>query len=454
MDPSLRSRLKKGLSAQAFGRTASVVIQLATVPLLITVWGVDVFGAWLILTAIPAYLALSDLGFASAAQNEMTMAVARGDRGAALEAFQSTWILVLALSLAVVLILGGLASLAPLADWLHLSVLSSETILLILWLLGLHVLLSIQCALIYAGFHSEGSYGLGQFLLAGVRLLEFALLAIAVLMGGGPGAAAGGWLVGRVIGTIAMRLVLRRVSPSIVFGWSHARKATVRKLARPALASLAFPLANAMNIQGIVIIVGALFSPAMVVAFATLRTMTRFGTQLVGAVCVNVAPEISTAFGAGNSERVRKLHDHACQVALWVAAAVIFGLAVFGEWLLDIWTTGLIDLRWDIFALFLAILAVNALSLASLMLVYATNRHMRVAAVYVIVNAAALGAAYLLGQWVGLTGVAASILIAELIVVAYVITGSLRLLDETLVQFGQTVLQPPFPLVWRFLQTK
>ena len=408
MDKELRSRLKKGLGAQAYAKIVNVLIQLATVPLLITTWGVELYGAWLILTAIPIYLTMSDLGFATAAQNEMTMAVGRGNRAAELETFQSAWLLVLAVSFPVALVLGGLVPLAPFSDWLNLAALSDATATLILWLLGLHVLLTIQTNLIYAGFHCVGAYGQGHFLLASIRLLEFALLVLAVVLGGGPVAAAGAWLAGRVAGTIGMRLVLRRANPDLALGWSHARMATVTRLARPAFAALAFPLGGAMNLQGVVIVIGALFSPAAVAVFATLRAMTRFGIQLVGALNATVYPEISAAFGADNTERVRKLHNHACQAAAWVSATVAVALLLFGAWLVELWTAGAVHMQWDIFVLFVAILMVNGLWQASLMLVYATNRHMRFAAVYVAVNLGALVGAYVLGQLFGLTGVAAS----------------------------------------------
>ncbi len=454
MDQGLRSRLRKGLGAQAYAKIVSVFIQLATVPRLITAWGVELYGAWLILTAIPVYLAMSDLGFANAAQNDMTMAVGRGDRAAELETFQSAWLLVLVVSFVVMLVLGGLVPVAPLSDWFDLARLSDDSAVVLLWLLGLHVLLSIQTSLIYAGFHCVGAYGQGQFLLASVRLLEFALLALAVVLGGGPVAAAGAWLVGRVAGTIGMRLVLRRANPDVTFGWSHARMATVARLARPAFASLAFPLGGALNVQGVVIVIGASFSPAAVAVFATLRAMTRFGIQLVSALNAAVAPEISAAFGADNTERMRKLHNHACQAALWVSGAFAIGLVLFGAWLVELWTGGAVHMRWDIFGLLLAVLVVNGLWLASLMLVYATNRHIRVAVVYVAVNLGALAGAYVLGQMFGLAGVAGSLLAAEVIMAVYVVRGCLALLDEPLARFGQTVIQPPLPLVRRFLRAK
>ena len=454
MDSGLRSRLAKGLSAQAFGKISGVFIQLASVPLLIAHWGADLYGAWLIIAAIPAYIAMSDLGFAAAGQAEMTMAVGRGDDDAAMDIFQGTWLLVTALSVAIVLVMGGLASFAPLADWFNIAVLSTRDMVTTLWLLGFSVLIAVQCSIIYAGFHAHGQYGLGMFLLAGIRLLEFILLAAAVSLGGGPVEAAAAWLAGRVIGAVVMRRLLRRTNPALSFGWERARAATLRRLAKPALASLGFPLGNALSIQGIIIVIGALFSPAAVVLFGTIRTMTRVGTHLVSALSVSAMAEISTAFGAGDTARVQKLHDRVCQLALWSAAVIAMGLLLLGAPLLRLWTLDAVTLQWPVFAPLLAAMVINGVSLASMMLVYSTNRHGRTAVVYVLVNAAVLGAAYILAPWAGLPGIAVCLLVAETVLAGYVISQSLALLDESPSQFLMMVLRPPLPMIWRFLKPK
>ena len=271
---------------------------------------------------------------------------------------------------------------------------------------------------------------------------------------GGPVEAAGAWLTGRVIGFIGMQFLLQRMFPALSFGWRRARAETMKRLLRPAMASLGFPFGNALNVQGIVIVIGVLFSPASVVVFGTLRTMTRFGTQIITAVCVNVAPEISIAYGAGNTARVQKLHDHACQVALWSAAAIAIGLLLFGKPILSLWTLDQVAMRWEIFVPLLAIMVINGVSMASMMLVYATNRHIRVAVVFVAVNTTVLGVAYVLGPWAGLTGIAAFLLVAESLLAGYVISQSLRLLGESPRQFLWAVLQSPLPLLWRLLRPK
>ena len=89
-----------------------------------------------------------------------------------------------------------------------------------------------------------------------------------------------------------------------------------------------------------------------------------------------------------------------------------------------------------------------------MMLVYSTNRHGRVAVVYVLVNGAVLAAAYGLAPWVGLPGIAVCLLVAEILLAGYVIGQSLALLGGPLSQFVSMVLRPPLPMIWRFLKPR
>ena len=443
MKATLRQRLRRGIGAQGYARAVNVLYQVATVPLLISAWGVELYGEWLILSAIPAYLAMSDVGFTTAAQNEMTMAIGRGDRGSALNSFQSAWLLVVALSLAVVAAVIAAMFAAPFDQWLNLKILPPETARWVLMLLSVQIVVGLQSRMMYSGFHCVGSYGLGQFLSANIRLLQLGLLAIIIIVQGGLVAAAAALATGEGLGAVVMRAFLWRVNPDISFGRRHAQLATIKRLAGPALAFAAFPMSNALNVQGMVLVVAALFGPAAVTVFSTLRTLTRFGLQLVGAIFGMIHAEISTAYGANDTGLLRQLHDRACQAALWLTFCVAFGLGVLGEWLLHIWTNGEVTMDRDLFTVLLALVIVTSLWQVSMMLAYATNRHQRGAIAYLLISLLAIPIAYGVAQMLGLVGVAVTLVVVESFLVGYVVHMSLDFLRETPLSFVRIVIRPP-----------
>ncbi|MHA1113214.1 MAG: lipopolysaccharide biosynthesis protein, partial [Alphaproteobacteria bacterium] len=420
-DRALRDRLAKGLGAQGFGQGVNILIQLLTVPLLLATWGVGLYGEWLILAAIPVYLSASDTGFATAATHDMTIAVGRGDRARMGETFQSIWLLLIVVSVAVLAAVALLAFGLPVARWLNLARMTGDAPAWVLVFLGAQVLMTFQTGLVYSGYHCVGAYGLGQALMSLTRLIEFGALAAVVLSGGDPAAAAAALFAGRCVGTVAMRLALYRVNPDLALGWRQARLSTVRRLLGPAWASMGFALGNALNLQGFVIVIGTVIGPTATVAFATLRTMTRFGLQLVNAVNMTVSAEISTAYGAGNRDLLRRLHHRSCQIGLWLAIGVTVGLLLFGPWALTVWTGGRVAMDWPVFAWLLAALVVQSLWHSSLYLEYATNRHMGLAMAYGVVSLASVGAAVGGVAWMGIVGAAAVLFTAQLVMLFVVL---------------------------------
>lgn len=451
-DRGLRARLAKGLGAQGFGQGVNILIQLLTVPLLLGAWGVDLYGEWLILAAIPVYLSASDTGFATAATHDMTIAVGCGDRARMLESFQSVWLLLIAVAVLILALVALLAFALPVGRWLNLAHMTGDAPAWVLVLLAGQVLVTFQTGLVYSGYHCVGAYGLGQSLMSLTRLIEFAALAVAIVAGGGPVAAAAGLLAGRCVGTLAMWLFLARVNPELRPGWRHARPATVRRLLAPAWASMGFALGNALNIQGFVIVIGTVIGPAATVVFATLRTMARFGQQLVNAVNMTVSAEISTAYGAGDRALLRDLHHRTCQIGLWLALGVGVGLLLFGEWALGVWTGGRVAMDWALFPWLLAALVIQSLWHSSLYLEYATNRHARLALAYGAVSLLAVAAAVVAAAWAGTVGAAAVLCAAHLAMLGVVLPVSLRNLDESPSRFAAFVARPPVRFLARVLR--
>src|ERR1700712_5296595 len=91
MDKATRSRLILGFISNWVSKLANTVVQLVQVPVFLHFWSVPLYGEWMIVNSVPAYLAFSNIGFGSVAGNEMTMMTGRGDRDGALRVFQSCW---------------------------------------------------------------------------------------------------------------------------------------------------------------------------------------------------------------------------------------------------------------------------------------------------------------------------------------------------------------------------
>src|SRR5690606_32932144 len=149
-----------------------VIVQLVGVPVLLHAWGAQLYGEWLILFAIPAYLAMTDLGFSQSAGNDMTARVARGDRVGALAVFQSLTALVYPIAAIGLVLSAVLLSYLPLAERLHFQAMDAGASRWVLWLLAAHVFVLLPNGVNQAGFRAAGDYALYTGVNGTVRLLE------------------------------------------------------------------------------------------------------------------------------------------------------------------------------------------------------------------------------------------------------------------------------------------
>ena len=180
----LRQRLIGGFSATALSPIVTAVIQLGSVPLLLHAWGPARYGDWLLLFAVPGYLTLSDLGFGDASGSDMSMRVAGGDREAALETFQSSWVLVTTVSFAILLLALLFVWWIPWQPWLKLSGVSSHQAAVLISVLGAYVVLSQQNGILESGYRSDGHFATGTFWIAILRFVESAVASIVAVLHG------------------------------------------------------------------------------------------------------------------------------------------------------------------------------------------------------------------------------------------------------------------------------
>src|SRR4051812_26923185 len=118
---SVRRRLLANFGANSLSRVLNLVIQLVSVPVMLSHWGTRLYGEWILLSTIPSYFAMSDIGFGNVAANDMTILVAGGKQDQALTVFQSVNLLILTISLVFgAAFLGGIWTL-PLNKWLRVS---------------------------------------------------------------------------------------------------------------------------------------------------------------------------------------------------------------------------------------------------------------------------------------------------------------------------------------------
>lgn len=439
----LRRRLLKGAGATALGPIITAAIQLGPVPFLVHSWGAAKYGDWLVLSAIPSYLSLSDLGFGDASGSDMTVRVAAGDRAGALKTFQSSWALLMGLSLLVFALAGSLVWWFPWQSWLHLSSVSSHEAATILFVFATYIIATQQNGILESGFRCDGNFATGTFFIMMVRFTEaFSALGMGLLTGKLLWVALTFLLV-RIAATISFALLLRRKSPWLKLGLRYADKQRVKELLAPAMGFVALPLGYAISLQGFTILIGALLGPVSVTIFSTLRTLTRFNFQILNVIGWTVWPELSAAFGAKNIPLARRLHRHAYQAGL--AISVLSGalLWLIGPTLYGLWIRHAVAFDATCFHILILVTFANSLWYTSSVVPMSTNAHHRIALSLVAFSTGSLLVARMLIPALGLPGAAWSLLLIDVLMIVLVLRTSLRQLEDTFTQFVSGVFTVP-----------
>jgi len=406
----MKRRIIAGMGANSFGMAITIIIQLVSLPLFLHYWDTSTYGVWLMLSAVPAYLSMADVGMVAAAGNKMTMSMGDGNVPAANKTFQSAqlFMTIVCCSLALLII--------PLILWVPFPGLSTFDRRLALLALSAGVLLSLFSGLTETLYRSTGRYAVGAVFGNLVRLGEWIGSLIGLILIGSFAAVALCSLIARLIGTVFFIWYAARGNHGIKLGLRLAQKSEVVALVKPALSFMTFPLANALSFQGVTLLVGALFGPALVAIFNTYRTIARISVQVTAMFSFAVWPEFSRLFGKGGMPAVESLFRRSAIFGVFQAIGLSLVVYFVSPWILDFWTHERIKFVPDLMLLMLIYAAIGGIWHVPRGLLMAINQPMKIAQWSLAVGLLVIALAWWLGQYWQLNGVATAMVVSELLI--------------------------------------
>ena len=403
-------RLIAGIGANSFGMAITIGIQLVSLPMFLHYWDTSTYGVWLMLSAIPAYLSMADVGMVTAAGNKMTMAVAKGDVSEANRVFQSALMFMS-------VVCGVLALISvPLILWAPLPALHTFDQRVALSALCVGALLALFGGLSEAVFKSTKRYAFGTMLGNCVRLGEWAGFMVGLVTIGSFAAVALCGLAVRLIGTLIGVVLTGRGKSGLLWGFKFLDSVEIRAMIKPAVSFMAFPLANALSFQGLTLLVGGLFGPIAVALFNTYRTIARVAVQVTAIFSHALWPEFSRLFGQGAFGAVEQLFKR----SFWLSAAQALFLSLilyfFSPWMLRVWTHGAINFDSSLMLLMLLYAAIGGVWHVPRVLLMATNQHVGLAYWTLAAGGLSILLAWVLSAVLQLNGTVLAMLISELFI--------------------------------------
>lgn len=439
------ARILAGLGANGVTQASQLLMRLVEVPILLALWGASGYGEWLLIAALPTALSFSDGGFTRTARREMAMRAGREDAAGITALFQSAWVLLLVLSAAVLLLLAFLLPHLPLVQWLKLKSVGANDLVLALLALAAQVLVYFQCGLLHGAFTSQGRYAAGELLIALSAVLCFSGMLAGAAIGSSILGAAVGSLAGQLLGYGAMLGIYVQQHSSPRFGFGQASVREIRALWTPSVANLAFPLADALNTQGMRLAVGLWLGPVALAGFSTTRTLCRMALQPVLSIARTVEPELSLAYGAGHDVEARHLFLRSSHAGFWVSAALALAVAIAGPLFYKLWAGRQLELNNLALVFMLVASVLNVLWGIALTVPCSTNRHMALSLPFVVLYGAGpiLLVLVLSAGTTSTAGAAFAVLAGDVLALGLVVAVALRLAGLSQAQWISAIAQSP-----------
>lgn len=435
-----RRRMAQGIIAQILAMGSRVAVQLATLPLLFAFWPTEKVGAWMLLFALPAYLALVALAFAGAGGSAALAAAQQGRLDEARTHFRTSWIIATVSTLALgAAALAILPLLPAMADAGEAASDGSERWQTLAWLAA-YVFASAQMAVLAIPFRVAGRYPLHTLITGAASLGEIPVIAACVALDGSFVVLAAGLALSRFAFAAAMLVTAWGIVPALFSRHAAGLGKSFGQLWRPSLAFMTMPLILALNLQGYVVLAGAYYGAVALAAFVATRTLVRL-IELVNGVAYAVQFNEAGYLG----DRKLAMHRRQLATATLLSLAMVGGFAVVlfvaGPWFQRVFTSGKTAFDPVLAAVLLAAGLLRALSTAPEAMIAADNRQGALVAIYLAGSLLALGGAMLLaGCGASLAVTLSMLVLAELTQAVPGFAVALRRLDLTSVAFLRSLV--------------
>lgn len=365
----VKGRMLRGTLANLYDKGAVMLVQLLTIPVLTQSWGVDGYGLWLLLMTLPTYIALSDMGVATAAGVMLTTTISKGNYVKALSILQSTVAIVM--GTVVIACLGVVCYLAW--YWYNgkqIANFSSEQVVIAALLLVGYSLIFTQMNIITVVWRATHKYAFAMTYAGTFILIEgLALVSIVINKGGIVEAACAFFLI-RLIGYLVFLILLKKRENWVSISFSNVDKSQIKELFSPSIAALALVLALAISIQGSTLLVGFMAGATAVGIYGATRTLVRAPLQLSSLVIRPSIPELTRAYTEKNFTIINKLNKLNLKATLYSLLPISVIFLIFGKKIIFFISNGkIIAPYWLIVFLLLSIIFYGIWSCFSTILV-------------------------------------------------------------------------------------
>lgn len=404
---SFRARLQAAISASVVAVAVRIFVTFVQVPVLLTFWTRETYGAWVAMMAALAYISLMDLGLSTTTMLQSAKAFEAEDfrmlRSTIKTSFSYCFCIVL-----VVMAMGLCLAPALTRTIGNFGGSDGYKIMLLFFTYGAATLLTSICI---GALRGCGKYSETLLLESGIQLFEIALLFLAVRLLREPVYCIGALLLARVISiAVCLWLVLRICGPGL--SKASLDRGLWREWLRSGAPATTIPFGTATFLQGFTFVVASFLGPSNAAYFSTLRAFTSFPERFN-----NLVNGLFTAEIAGDAQPGRSRFARLFQIGVGLVAILYGGSLLLyllaGEPLFRLWTRGKLQIDWTLLGLLLASSFLRSFWNMNYALLLGVARHRGVTAFFLGLSMLSLILAVAFGSNLSLREIGAALLVVD-----------------------------------------
>jgi O-antigen/teichoic acid export membrane protein len=453
MTRSLRRRIWESLAAATFARVVQIGYVFALVPLLLSVWGIELYGEWIILTAFASFASLANVGVVQASASEIMLAASGGRHDQASRIAITT---LLASATLILIVLMGLLTVFHFVDiktFFGLTMIGPDEAIAVIMLAVAGILLSILLPPLSAALSVVVGNAMSTVVATLTKIGELcAIAAIIFASGGGPK-----WVTSMlaisVIASLVIHLILvRRFAPWLLFDLRQFDLSILRCLMHPSFAQiLIYVSTNIFAVQLPRIILGHLAGPAAVGVFTIVATFARTARTFTSLFSQSLQIEMARAFAEKRRAVLVRMIESLCRIHLWSSIGVVVTLALLSRPIFSQWTHGKVAFDLELYVLLGIGGILGSYGDVFTIFLIGINRIFPVAIGHCLATAIGLGVASMATPELSIYSMAAALVLPEIFVTIIGIVTISRLLCISRSTLISMSIRWPLNILWEEL---
>jgi len=322
-------------------KVSILLSQLFLIPIFIKYLGVEKYGEWLIVTSIPNYLMVSDLGLSQTVTNEICKYLVKKKISEQQNLLNSSFSFLAFIGLCLIILFVLQYLLIDIKSILQINSFEFNELNIILGVYLINVIVFLLLRLILGYFKAIGKFYKHEYYLSLIYFIDFIFILIILNLKGSLILIPTSMLVSRILIFI---IVFNSLSKYQYFGLKLTSKFSLAKNLLPVSLKLSFfSMGYALLIQGFTILIGIILGSFSVVIYNTLRTLTNSLKSMLSILYLPVMPELTILI---SNIEIKKAFKRITNLTLNVSICTFIGcitLYFLHEFILETWLAKSID---------------------------------------------------------------------------------------------------------------